>query len=1015
MAQPSPILDLLQTPTAPASASPAPVSPILDLLQNPTEQRITAADRRDAAIAGAGTGAATGLTIGASTVGGMQLAAAASKNPYVIGAGGVVGFGAGIVGSTFIDDLLKRTVVPEQYYKNPELLPYYEGGFTFGSTIASAPMIFGVPTLVGGRVANYINTTTTSARQQPISTLFKEGTVATSAGLAGGTAVAYDPESVGLRLSAEITAGVVNPTQLLVSGVQSLRALIPAAKNRLGATARENDAIKYLESILLETGEDPAKLIERLKEPLPEGVPSPSAGLRTGSMALRALENTLAKTNRRYGSQITTQAQETFSAYEQLIRAYRATGDPEAVRLAALKERRMFSTLLRNRLAHAEQDAAARIRRILVDTPATRQRVGEIIKQETERSLKDARDYEQALWQQAEADSITRGPSGEIIPRNLTIQNTNRGLLDAVTSVSPEYLKGMQGYPTAKAILKRFGIEQGNIDAYDVGRSTGSAIATGAETITVREAIRARGDLLALARNAAPNDAQAARIYGEMAESILKDLDALDLPAYTTARNYSAELNDFFTRTYVADINASSRSGAEKLSPEVLVAKAFGSNNDITASRMQSVLDATGSLNVRYQQLLTELGPDDPRVVELAPYAQASRDGLASVGDAQRQWLLLGANKAFETNVDSPNGVRLNRNKLDDFITENESVLKDVGLLDDLKNANTAETTLRMVMDQNSAFNKGVEKQAAFALLLGKESPTAVIADALSSNNPTRSMRRLITLAGNAKDGGRATEGLKASLYDYAYAAAGGLDGTFSPTAYYEALHSPISLGKPSIISIMRSSGLMTAREANNVKRLIIPMRRIEEGLANGLELDQLVGKEPSVFRNLAARVFGARAGAALGSGAGALIAAGAGSRASQNFFENAPNAMIEQLLKDATLNKDPALLISLLSKTNLSDPSNSEIAQRFITQFSISGFAPIPTAINNFLQGAPQQDEQTAPVPPPQARVQPSTSPTRGLLSRGQPAVAARGAPDPRAREMLQQLYPMDDTLRLA
>lgn len=55
------------------------------------------------------------------------------------------------------------------------------------------------------------------------------------------------------------------------------------------------------------------------------------------------------------------------------------------------------------------------------------------------------------------------------------------------------------------------------------------------------------------------------------------------------------------------------------------------------------------------------------------------------------------------------------------------------------------------------------------------------------------------------------------------------------------------------------------------------------------------------------------------------------------------------------------------------------------------------------------------APVPPPQARVQPPTVQTRGVPAMSQPAVAAQGAPDPRAREMLQQLYPMDDTLRLA
>ena len=62
--------------------------------------------------------------------------------------------------------------------------------------------------------------------------------------------------------------------------------------------------------------------------------------------------------------------------------------------------------------------------------------------------------------------------------------------------------------------------------------------------------------------------------------------------------------------------------------------------------------------------------------------------------------------------------------------------------------------------------------------------------------------------------------------------------------------------------------------------------------------------------------------------------------------------------------------------------------------------------------------EEQAAPVPPPQARVQPTTVRTRGVPAMSQPAgpaVASQGAPDPRAREMLQQLYPMDDTLRLA
>ena len=65
------------------------------------------------------------------------------------------------------------------------------------------------------------------------------------------------------------------------------------------------------------------------------------------------------------------------------------------------------------------------------------------------------------------------------------------------------------------------------------------------------------------------------------------------------------------------------------------------------------------------------------------------------------------------------------------------------------------------------------------------------------------------------------------------------------------------------------------------------------------------------------------------------------------------------------------------------------------------------------------EPEEPSRPLAPPQARVQPQTAPTRGVPAlsgqAGQPAVAAQGAPDPRAREMLQQLYPMDATLQLA
>jgi hypothetical protein len=96
-----------------------------------------------------------------------------------------------------------------------------------------------------------------------------------------------------------------------------------------------------------------------------------------------------------------------------------------------------------------------------------------------------------------------------------------------------------------------------------------------------------------------------------------------------------------------------------------------------------------------------------------------------------------------------------------------------------------------------------------------------------------------------------------------------------------------------------------------------------------------------------------------------------------------------------------------------LNDAQSKIIARAITTPAAMATYAA--TARPEPEVGESQTYSTPAPVPPPQARVQPPTVQTRGVPAMSQPAVAAQGAPDPRAREMLQQLYPMDDTLQLA
>lgn len=1004
----------------------------------------TAADRRAAALTGAGVGGASGLTVGGGLVAGMQAGARLPLPPnlrgYAIAAGGVLGGIGGLTGSTYISKLLE-SAVPPRYLNDPALIPYYQGGKTFGEIVGAAPTLYGLPVMQGGRVANFISNMGTEVRAAPGAAATREFFSATGAGTLGGMALAYDPEAEGLRMGAEMAGGMFAPPKMLLTAAQNSKSILGSIAARFSQGSREQMAANYLSTLLAQAGEDPTKLANRLLEPLPGNIPSPSAAQRTGSLALQVLETTLGKENPAFASRIGAQGQQSFRAYQALVDNLRRIGDPAALREAANLERTFFNDLLSSRLATAEQNAAQRIARIRVDSPETRASVGRIMQEEMENALADAREYERALWQQAELEAVdvqlgAQGLDDAVVtPRTLRARGSSAGILDAVTSVSPEYLRGMAGYNTVSQIMSRFGVNNKAMEAYEQGKlttqylrdgSVPSEYITNVKDVPVRDMVRARSDLLSLSRAAASSgDVNAARIYNEMAESMMSDMDKLQLPAYDRAREYSRELNDFFTRTYARDLTASMRTGARKLPPEIIVARAFNSNNDITSQRMAQVMNSTGMLNARYQRLLSELGPDHPQVLELAPFAQRSADSLVSMADAQRQWLLLGANKALVDDPTSPTGVKLNQAKLNEFVAQNERFLRDAGVLQDLQDAGRAETALRSVMDSNSAFNKGIQNQAAFALVLGRENPTRVVSEAINGKNPVRTMRRLSALARN---GGRnAVDGFKSTLYDYAFTAAGGMTDNFSPTAYYDTLFEPLSRNQPSLIQFMTQSGMMTQMEKNNIRRLLIPMVQIEDSLANKQRLEAVLGTDASVVQDLALRVLGSKLGS-LGGGSGeSLVLAGAGSRIARDMFQNQPSVLIKNILERAA--QDPQMLASLLQRADPNPRASAEIRRRLAAQLGISGFsAAIPALTNPFEYEPPADQPATGAFSAPAApRPQPPAPATRGVpgvpAGGPQPAVpgpqaAVPGAPpgaQGASRDMLRQLFPFDTTLGLS
>jgi len=1054
--------DLLGTSTAPVpetSTAPKPnTKSAFDLLGKPAYDRAQEpvlsntfipappgqAEKAKAIAAGAATGAPLGFGVSAATVEGARLAYNLTKNPYAAFGGGVIGFGAGMAGAMALDPYLK-SMVPPIYLQDPVLIPYFEGGRTLGEALGAAPTLFRIPEVVGGRVASYMSSIGTEARKAPLSTLGFEASTGLTAGTAGAMSLAYDPSNEGLRMGAEVISGVFNPLHTMQAAGSTVKSLL----GRFGEAGRENKAIQHLQRIITQAGEDPQELIRLLLEDLPQGVPAPTSGQKTGSLALTALEQTLAKQNPSFGAQLGPQGMQTFEALQHMVDQLRASGDPAALAAAAQIENNAFQRLLSNRLAVAEQNAAETLNRIGPRNRLATQDVGRTISEQVLGSLDDARVYEDALWKQAELETVTITPGGSglsdavVTPRRLEAKNSSRGMMEAMTSVSPDYFRSMPGASTARRIAGRFGITPSSMQTYKDGklsmpylqdRQVPENYVTGVTERNVGDMVEARSDLLRLARVHAQADPNAARIYGEMAEAIYADMDTLEFPAYDRARAYTKELNDFYSRTFAGDMTDSDRTGALKIIPEVLIQRAFGGYTDVTFARMDQATASVEGLNTRYQRLSQELGPDHPQVLELKPFAERAAQGAVSMRDAQQQWLLLGAQKSFKETIDAEGRavITLDKAKLDRFIVDNRPYLAAAGLLGDLRDASTAEATLRQVTDANSAFNKGVKGQAAFAAVLGNKNmdPVQTVRDALNSDNPVVQLRRLMTLANNATDPS-AVEGLKSIVYDYAFTAAGG-NRKFSPTAYFDALFEPLNglRNKPSLTEMMQRSGIMSSMEVQRLQRLIRPMRLIEESLQSSAQLEAFIAQPKSAVEELMVSYLGSKIGTSIATGsAQSLVLAGRSASIARDMLLNKPSMLIQDVLQAAA--RDPQKMATLLTK--ITPKNQQDIARRLAAQYGgslftigVAGGAINPTLYEEVEQ-APRDPYSTPydqmyatpkPLPPaPQTRGLPSglggapamQGPAAAPpgLGGAQGRAAPQGAPDPRAREMLNQLFP--------
>jgi hypothetical protein len=746
------------------------------------------------------------------------------------------------------------------------------------------------------------------------------------------------------------------------------------------------------------------------------------------------LQTTLARNNVEYGAKMRKQAEDAYRAHSLLLdKLHKRVGTPEALSFVAKQRQEHFTKMLEERILLAEGEAALRASRITADTPQSRANIGEIVKRETQDALADARSHESMLWNNAYKDAveITTDAAGNKIVQLRQVKPiaTGQEFMDIVSSMTQARFDSRMP-AEIKSLMRGMGIDNEAIALYKRGQLTPEYLETGKvpsqylmrdgepvlQGVDAQELIKARGDLLSFARDAsAKGELDNARFYGQLAESVLDDLQQLNSPAYDAARQFSRTVNDVFTRSYAGDLaRGKTRTGAEKIPAELVVNRAFTTNADLTTMRMREIQDAVGMMGNQYDDAVRQFGADSMEAQQLLPFAESAAQRVDSIFDAQQRGYRLAAAKT----IDAQTG-RVNPSQLQRFVNENKSMLDQLGITDDLTDAVRAENAFKAVQNQNSYAAKKMQKDGAFAKVLNRENPVLAIGDVLSSNHPFKNFQKLVQLA---KGGGQdAVDGLKSAVMDHAFTKAGGV-GDLDVAAYKKALFDPIGPGKPSIINMMRSQGLMSREEVRNMLRIIKPMENIMAVKNDQAMFNELLDNADAITE-FGLRVLGAKLGRFATSGSSSLIAASAGSSAVRNIFDKQPNLMVRGIMEEAS--KDPKLMEMLLQRGQARDNS-FRLARGLHSYLAAAGL--------NFAEF-----EEQPPPDQPREEVFPEASEMlRNFLGKQPPAPVTRGTPNlqlPRtegpaqeaqqqaqsqppapnapmessSREMLQRLFPTD------
>lgn len=736
-------------------------------------------------------------------------------------------------------------------------------GETFGQGVLMSQAIPAVSqSLVRGGAPRLLDPIINSFKNNPKA--FMAAETAANFGAAQGTAVSelVAPGDPLVRAGAEVVGGTLNPLALAIKGGRTaIGAAVRGVKTRFSKAAQRQRAEELLQTAVKDIGDDPVRLAKLLESLSVDGSPLTSGQL-TGDPLLIALERKLAANHPKFAGQV----QEAFiqgntqlrSQVDDLIK----NGSPEALREAAQVRKQYFDGLLGEMTRQADQRMAEATARVSVGGRKNLQEISSNVVRSLETSLTQARSVEAGLWSRINKKA------------RLRIDSTAK-VFDKIKS---ELLPN-EKLPNPIGTFNKF-IKQAIKQKKNPG------------TMTSQQLLRLRSRALALSRTArSKGEWDTNRMLMQIADGVLDDISKLPGEAVNSARQYSRTLNDTFSRTFAGDALGTTQQGGKAIAPEVLLERAYAGGGNLADVRFKE-LGAAAAFGARRSKEFEDFLKQNK--VTAAPQSV--------MGDLE-QFMRVMSKEVLE-------GGKVNPERLRKFVDKNGAIIEMFpGLRQDLSDAGSAQQAL--IKTQQTVTRRGRATRSAFSKLVQSEDPARVVRDALSSRNPVVEYNSMAHLARRSGPGAQA--GLAASTVDAVAKQASGSANYWE--SFGDAFLNPIARGKPSLLKIMETQGVLTGAEATRLKRLISRGQRVEQSVKTSAALDEVI-PDPDAFFELALRLAGANiggAGVVAKSSGASLVMAGATSKVLRNMFLKVPDARVSDVLME--LVRNPRAMAAALRK----------------------------------------------------------------------------------------------------